>query len=154
MSKISDEVGLGVFQVIERGIPTEKVWQVLQIKIREPNLFLSVSDVVHRSSDDGLGTFREMSMGPNRIKENIYSDKQNLEVKFVVIHENNEHVNKIYIDPETSVRTLEFYKRDSTTKERIHWAVPKKVALEGIQKCLEMARKINEENEDAKARIH
>jgi hypothetical protein len=151
MSDLSGEVGLGASQVIENDITTENVWQVLQIKIKEPNLFLPVSDVVHRPSDDGLGIYREMSIGPKRVKENIYADERNLEVKFVVINENNEHVNKIHIDPETGVRTLEFYKRDSTTKERIHWSAPKKIAVEGIQNCLEMARKISKEAEDSKA---
>jgi hypothetical protein len=114
-------------------------------------LFLPVSDVVHRPSDDGLGTYREMSIGPNRVKESIYADERNLEVKFVVINENNEHVNKIHIDPETAVRTLEFYKRDSTTKGRIHWSAPKKIAVEGIQNCLGMARKLSKEAKDSKA---
>jgi hypothetical protein len=140
-----EEVGMGVSQVIESEIPTEKVWQVLQIKITEPNLFIPVTDVVHRPSEDGLGVYREMTMGPNRIKENIYTDEKNLEVKFVIVDEKGEIVNRIVNDPETNVRILEFYQRDSTSKERIHWAAPKKVGISGLQKCLEMAKKMNGE---------
>jgi hypothetical protein len=139
-----EEVGLGISQEIENEIPTEKVWQVLLIKITEPNLFIPVTDVVHRPSDDGVGTYREMSMGPHRIIENIYPDKENFEIKFVDVDENSEIVNRIVIDPASKSRSLEFYKRDSTSKQRIHWAIPRKGGEEGIRKCLEMAKKFQE----------
>ncbi len=133
--------GLGKGLEIPDDISNEKVWQVLLIKIQQPSLFLPVTDVVTRPSDDGAGTYREMSMGPNRITENIYTDESIYEVNFSVANDENDHVNIILTDA-TGKRTLEFYKRNSTTKERVPWTVPAHVALGGITKVLEMARTI------------
>ena len=67
-------VDLGVALDIPVDIPTDKVWQVFMIKVQQPNLFLPVTDVYCRPSDDGKGTYREMTQGPNRIIENIYAN--------------------------------------------------------------------------------
>lgn len=131
-------VGLGVSQTIAEDISTEQVWKALLIKIKEPNLFLPVTDVITRPSEDGRGTYREMSLGPNRIIENIYADEALLEVKFVVENDIVEHVNIIHTN--NGVRTLEFYKRHSQTGERVQWDAPKQVGLGGIEKVLEKAR--------------
>ncbi len=131
-------VGLGVSQPIAEDISTEQVWKALLIKIKEPNLFLPVTDVVTRPSDDGRGTYREMNVGPNRIIENIYADEALLEVKFVVKDDIIEHVNIVHTN--NGVRTLEFYKRHSQTGERVQWDAPKRLALGGIEKVLEKAR--------------
>lgn len=133
-----EPVGLGVSQNIAEDISTAQVWKALLIKIKEPNLFLPVSDVTTRPSDDGRGTYREMSIGPNRMIENIYADEALLEVKFVVEGDVIEHVNIIHA--KDGVRTLEFYKRHSQTGERVHWDAPKRLALGGVEKVLEMAR--------------
>jgi hypothetical protein len=131
--------GMGVAMEIPEAIATDKVWEVLLIKIKQPDLFLPVSDVLTRPSDDGLGTYREMSAGPNktRVFENIYADESIHEVKFRVANDDAEHVNVILC--KDGVRTLEFYKRLSSDKEKVHWAVPGKMALGGIQKVLDMA---------------
>jgi hypothetical protein len=139
----NDELaGLGIKMEIPDDISTEKVWEVLLIKIKQPNLFLPVTDVVTRVSDDGLGTYREMSMGPNRIVENIYADESKLEVSFVVIDDPTDHVNIIHTDAVTGTRTLEFYKRNTKTQERVHWSVPAKIGLTGMEKIFDMARTI------------
>lgn len=136
----NEEVGLGVAMEIPDEISTEKVWEVLLIKIKQPNLFLPVTDVVTRPSDDGLGIYREMSIGPNRITENIYANEALHEVVFNVINDDTEHVNIIMPNQETGGRTLEFFKRLTSNKEeRVHWNAPKKLALGGIAKVLEMA---------------
>lgn len=142
MSITADEeqaAGLGIALEIPDEISTEKVWQVLLIKIKQPNLFLPVTDVVTRTSDDGLGTYREMSLGPNRIIENIYADESLLEVNFNVTNDPEEHVNIITID-KSGKRMLEFYKRNSETKERVFWTVPAKIGLTGMAKIFEMAK--------------
>lgn len=142
MSSAEEEsmAGMGIAMDIPDDITTEKVWQVLLVKIKQPNLFLPVTDVVTRVSDDGVGTYREMSLGPNRITENIYYDETILEVNFIVANDPNEHVNIIVVDKDTGKRTLEFYKRNSDTKERVHWAVPAKTGLAGMGKIFDMAR--------------
>lgn len=61
-------------------------------------------------------------------------------VKGVIVNEPNEHVNIILQDEETGKRTLEFYKRNSETKERVHWAMPAKVIAGGLIKVLDMAK--------------
>ena len=137
--EIIEEAGLGAAKEIPEDVSNEKVWQALLIKIKQPNLFLPVSDIVTRPSDDAIGTYREMSLGPRRIIENIYTDDSIFEVKFVVTNDPTEHVNIIHTDASTGKRTLEFYLRDKTTKERLLWHVPKHVALGGIQKVIEMA---------------
>lgn len=136
-----EAVGMGVSMEIPEEIPTAKVWEALLIKIKQPNLFLPVTDVVTRPSDDGLGVYREMSIGPKRIFENIYANEELLEVVFNVIDDDNEHVNIILVEEGTGRRTLEFYKRLSSNKnERVHWDAPKKIGLGGVAKVLEMAR--------------
>jgi hypothetical protein len=138
--------GMGVAMEIPEAIATDKVWEVLLIKIKQPDLFLPVSDVLTRPSDDGLGTYREMT-APNktRVFENIYADESIHEVKFRVADDAAEHVNVIVTkdgcNGGAGVRTLEFYKRLSTSEGevKVHWAVPGKMALGGIQKVLDMA---------------
>lgn len=131
--------GMGNGIEIPAHVSNEKVWEVLLLKIQKPNLFLPVTDVLTRTSDDGCGTYREMSLGPNRIIENIFTDASIHEVKFVVNNDEYEHVNIILTDPVTGTRTLEFYKRHSISKEKVSWAAPKKVVLGGIAKVLGMA---------------
>lgn len=141
-SSESELAGMGIKMEIPEDIPTENVWKVLLIKIKQPDLFLPVTDVVTRPSDDGRGTYREMSMGANRIIENIYTDESIYEVNFSVENDETDHVNIILTDPTTGKRTLEFYKRNSATKERVFWAGPAAIGLGGIRKVLDMARTI------------
>ncbi len=79
----------------------------LKEKIVKPQRFLPVTDVLHRVSDDGRGTYREMSLGPQRIIENIYHDNAGL-VRFVVVDDENEHINIIEHDAVT-VRYIFWY---------------------------------------------
>ncbi len=140
MAAPPEMTGLGVGVEIEPSLTSEAVWQVLLLKIQKPNLFLPVQDVFVRPSDDGAGTYREMTMTSTgaRVTENIYAAP--FEVRFVVVNDENEHVNIITTDA-AGVRHLEFYKRVAASKERVPWAAPKAVALGGINAVLEMARK-------------
>jgi len=132
--------GLGVGIEIDDDLSTEKVWQVLESKVLRPDLFLPVEDIVTRPSDDGKGTYREMTTKFNtanglperRVIENIYCLKDVLEVLFVVVDDKNEHVNAITTAP-NGKRSLEFFLRDAVTRERVDWYVPKKVVHGGIQ---------------------
>ncbi len=142
MSATIEEAGLGVNLEIPTEISNEKLWDALIIKIEKPQLMLPVTDVIHRVSDDGVGTYREMSVGPKRMIENIYSDKLIWEVVFKSVTGDTEIVNIINTNTATGVRNLEFFMRDSITKERIHWAAPKSLGLGGIQKTLELARSL------------
>lgn len=135
-----EQVGLGVAATIPTDVTTKQVWQALVIKIKQPNLFLPATDIFTRPSDDGKGTYREMSVGPARILENIYADESLLEVKFIVTDDVIEHVNIIHTDATTGERTLEFYKRHSLTGERVFWDVPKQGGLGAINKVLEYAK--------------
>ena len=132
--------GLGAGIDIDELVTTDAVWKVLLLKIEQPQLFLPVTDVIYRKSDDGLGTYREMTVNANgatkRMLENIYSDYGVLEVVFRVIDSNLEHVNTIRNNPDTGKRMLEFYQRSISTKERISWEVPRELALGGIRKVL------------------
>jgi hypothetical protein len=78
-------------------------------------------------------------MAERRVIENIYTNKEDLEVLFVVIDDKNEHVNAITTSADGK-RSLEFFLRDATTKERVNWYVPKAVVHGGISKVLEKAR--------------
>ena len=82
-------------------------------------------------------------MGPNTIKENIYADHSTNEVTFVNTEEPEEIMNCITTNS-AGVRSLEFYRRDSNTKERLEWSVPKHIALNGIQACIDRATRILE----------
>lgn len=142
MSEVAqvEQIGLGVAATIPEEITTKQVWQALIVKIKQPNLFLPATDIVTRPSDDGKGTFREMSVGPARIFENIYADESLLEVKFVVTDDIIEHVNIIHTNATTGERTLEFYKRHSQTGEKVFWDMPKLGGLGAINKVLEYSR--------------
>jgi hypothetical protein len=73
--------GLGVAIEIEDSLPTELVWEELCLKIQHPEQYLPVTDVLTRPSEDGQGTYREMTTAFNaasglperRIIENIYA---------------------------------------------------------------------------------
>lgn len=135
--------GLGVSMDIEETLSSDAVWAVLELKVKEPHRFLPVKDVLTRPSDDGAGTYREMTMSFSgaRMVENIYTTGAPLyEVRFVVVNDENEHVNIITTDAATGRRKLEFYKRVAASKERVPWAAPAAVALGGIKAVLEMAR--------------
>jgi hypothetical protein len=84
------------------------------------------------------GTYREMSLGPNRIIENIYIDHEKLEVRFVIVGGTTEHVNAITTDG-NGVRKLEFFVRDKDTHERAEWKIARDMLLGGVQKCLDRA---------------
>ena len=135
-------VGLGASLPIEDSVSSDSVWKVLLEKIQNPQLFLPVEDVISRTSDDGLGTYREMTIPSMnaRMIENIYVDKSIWEVKFVRTDTSLEHVN--IITDVDGVRKLEFYQRDSITKERVPWHAPKEVALGGISKVLKRAKEL------------
>jgi len=129
---------------IDSSMATEKMWEVLLIKIKQPNLFLPATDVVHRPSDDHLGTYVEFTIRDQRVKVNVYVDEANLEAKFIDAEDHAEIVHKIHVNPETDSRSLEFYRRDSATKERMHWQAPKKTVLDALQKCLDMAKRMTD----------
>ena len=138
MPDAAEEAGLGAAQEIPPSTRTSDVWAVLEQKVQRPDLFLPVTDVVARPSDDGRGTYREMTLGERRIVENIYCDAAKHEVLFVVVDAATEHVNLITTDAE-GVRRLEFFLRDKATLERAPWHVPKAVAMGGIAKVLAAA---------------
>jgi len=145
--RMAELSGLGVGIEIEDSLADDEVWKVLEFKVTSPQTFLPVTDVVHRPSDDGKGTYREMTtmfnaangLPERRIIENIYCLKDKLEVLFVVCDDKNEHVNAININSEGK-RQLEFYLRDAATKERVEWLAPKAVVHNGIAAVLRMAR--------------
>ena len=132
----------GAFVEIVESLSSERIWEVLIDKIQHPNSYLPVTDVKCRVSDDGLGTYREMTFisSGNIIIENIYADREIFEVKFVVKDDEKEHVNIILTSAETGQRRLEFYARHSVTKERVFWSAPRLLAIGGINKVLEKAR--------------
>ena len=133
-------VGTGIASVeIEPSLSLEHVMLALREKIVTPQFFLPVTDVVYRVSDDCKGTYREMSLGPNRIIENIYHNNKDI-VRFVVVDDVNEHVNLIFTDPATGKSHLQFFKRNTTTLAPVHWPAPLAVAIGGIKKVLERAR--------------
>lgn len=84
-----------------------------------------------------------MNIGLKRLKENIYFDVRNLEVRFINCDGSAEVVNLILTDA-LGVRRLEFFARDINSRERKEWPVPKQMALNGIQKCLDAARSVDE----------
>ena len=141
--------GLGAVVEIEDSLPTEKVWTILLDKIQRPDKYLPVTDVVARPSDDGKGTYREMTIKMpsadgfevRRIIENIYADESTHEIQFVVTNVDKIHINKI-ISTSEGKRTLEFYLRKKDSEERVFWDVPKNVAIGGINTVLQKAREL------------
>ena len=134
----TDEAGMGCSMDIPVYIPTEKVVEILKHKILYPNDYLPVTDITTRVSEDGLGTYREMSLGERRIIENIYYDEVKYEVRFETFPSTPpflEHVNIITFGS-NGERALEFYARNAKTLERVHWHAPKSVALGGIKNVL------------------
>ena len=140
--RTDEQVGFGFLMEVPGDVSTEKLWEVMLTKIKQPELFLPVTDVVWRPTDDGRAIYREMSMGPHRMIEDIFSDNSKFEVIFVVTNasEMEDHINVINIDATTGVRSLEFYKRHSETKERTWWAPPKKMVEVAMNKMFDMAR--------------
>jgi hypothetical protein len=82
---MAEQVGVaGAALDVDPAVKLENLIIVLKDKILHPDKYLPVSNVFTRPSDDGKGTYREMSLGPNRIIENIYWDQEELEVQFKV----------------------------------------------------------------------
>ena len=81
-----ESAGLGVSIEIDDSLPTALVWEVLCHKVLSPQDYLPVTDVLTRPSDDGKGTYREMTTAFNaanglperRIIENIYTVSSHL----------------------------------------------------------------------------
>ena len=97
----------GVQLPVPSHLRDEFLWQALKIKVLHPDQFLPVTDVkvrlLHvvsspvwhskcaltselwqtRTSDDGTGTYREMTLNGSVITENIYLNEDALEVTFV-----------------------------------------------------------------------
>lgn len=132
----------GASAQVPEDVSIEQLWQSLVIKITQPNIFLPVTVQVTRPSDDGKGIYREMSLGPKSIIENIYERKDDLEVVFQNVGSDDEIVNAITIDKDTDVRTLSFFQRKISTKERLEWAVPLSVVQNGVDKTIEHAKSI------------
>lgn len=140
---VDQQVGTaGVSMPIPSTLSTADLWVALKTKITQPNLFLPVTVLVARPSDDGKGTYREMTLGERVMKENIYEDVDALEVKFQIVGTNEEIVNAILTDAATGDRTLTFFSRKIDTKERTHWIAPKAVAQNGVVKTIEHAEKM------------
>ena len=142
-------VDLGV--EIEPELSTDAIWAVLLEKIEQPDRFLPVKDISCRQSDDGKGTYLEMTTTfhaatgrpEQRVIENIYSYAEpTWEVVFEHTYDDDEVVNKIQIDGENA-RRLEFFLRNKITKERVNWQIPKAIGINGIRGVLEMARTNN-----------
>jgi hypothetical protein len=128
---------------IEESLASGHVMGALKEKILNPQMFLPVTDVVSRVSDDGKGTYREMTVNmPSgasmRMIENIYHNNVDV-VRFCVCGDNDEHVNLIHTDA-TGGRHLQFFKRNTSTLEPVHWPAPMAIAIGGIQKTLDRAR--------------
>jgi hypothetical protein len=128
---------------IEESLASLHVMAALKEKILNPQNFLPVTDVISRVSEDGKGTYREMTVNmpsgsSSRMIENIYHNDVDV-VRFCVCGDNNEHVNFIHTDA-TGGRHLQFFKRNTSTLEPVHWPAPMAVAVGGIHKVLERAR--------------
>jgi hypothetical protein len=125
----------GVSLEIDADLPTAHVMTALKEKIVNPQRFLPVTNVRCRPSDDGAGTYREMTvtMGDKTsvMIENIYHDNVGL-VRFVVVDDPNEHINVIEHDAATGARRLKFGKRNSTTHEAVFWCVSDGAQLDAI----------------------
>ena len=141
--------GLGVSVDIEDSLPNEKIWTILLRKIQRPQDYLPVFDVITKPTEDGNGTYREMSIEvqtkdgveTKRIVENIYAYESSYEVQFVVLSNDSIHINKIITSPEGK-RTLEFYLRLKDSEERVPWNAPRDIALKGINAVLQKAREL------------
>lgn len=136
--QVSEEVGLGVSVIIPDNVTTDEVWEGQLIKILNPSLVLPVTDVVTHESDDKISTYREMTLGTTRYKEIIYADKSIYTVNYFNLTDYTEIVNVIVFN--NGVRSLEYYKRNSETKERIHWNAIKKDAIVAIQKAIDIVK--------------
>ncbi len=65
-------------------------------------LFLSITPSQTRPSDDGKGTYREMTLGGNVIVENIYLNQAALEVTFV----KTDGLGEVHATPRLSPRPI------------------------------------------------
>lgn len=143
MSDAFELVGLGFSTDVPNNVSTENLWQTLNIKNYQPELFLPYFNAKTRPSDDGLGLYREMtrntSEGPITFCENIYCDISKWEMTFVNTKDSSEIINVINIDPISGKRTMEFYKRNSSTKERERWEIPLPAAIEAHRKMYDYA---------------
>jgi len=146
----SDEVGLGVTGSPIKGVDIRSVWEMMALKITQPNLFLPVEDV--KIIDCGVYTRREMRFAAEGhplfghiYKEKIYHnfDGQTGEIRFVIIEDNGEesdleHVNALNKDP----ATIEYYQRKRSTGERVYWNAPKAAVIDAIAKTVKMAEDV------------
>ena len=95
---MTDNAGMGVSIEIQGTISTDNVWKALELKVYSPQEFLPVANVITRPSDDGKGTYREMTTTwftaqgkpENTILENIYCLRDDLEVIFVDVNSHKE----------------------------------------------------------------
>lgn len=135
-------IGSGISIRIPDDLKISKVWKALLIEIKQPHLFLPATQVKCRLTDDGLGTFREMVVGREHIKESIYASEESREVRYSVEGKSIEKIHAITQDKETGIHSVEIYQQHPITKERIQWHASKAPFVAAIEKMFEMARKI------------
>ena len=141
----TEEVGLGVSSgPIENVTPDflAKIWKHMVVKIKQPNLFLPVTNVKTEDCDGYVKRSMELKTNGDVLKENIYSefDGETGEIRFVVLKDgketDNEIINALYKDPPR----IEYFQRSISSGERVHFGVPKHLVLEAISKTIEFAR--------------
>jgi len=144
-------VGLGCESAVFSNVKLGPLWEAMVVKIKRPDLFLPVTNVVTEDRDGFVYRSMHMTALGGTIREHIYANEKLHEIRFVVLNEDNtesdhEHINKLHILNEAQTEfKLEYYQRKTGSagaqSDRIFWKVPADTVRKAFVKTIEMANK-------------
>jgi len=141
---------MGVMGDPIEGADIKAVWNMMVLKIKQPQLFLPVKNV--KTTDHGSYVAREMEFAAKGhplfghiYREKIYKtfDGESGEIRFVILSDDGaetdlEHVNSLYKNP----ARIEYYQRKRSNGERVYWNGPRAAVRLSIEKTVKMAGEI------------
>lgn len=130
-------VGMGFQSPYTVSIPYDYIWVAMVDKVYNTSDYLPVTDVktIDRSPTH---VFRGMKLGDKQIDEEIYLDKENGEIKFVLIDVDEVHVNKFHKDKQL----FEYY-NENKKGERIPWNVSQSIVLKAMDQTVKKAEQLS-----------
>jgi hypothetical protein len=139
-----EPVGLGFCSDPIEGVGAGALWEMMLLKVAQPELFLPVKAVECRVGE--AATWRTMTFdgpGPMHgrvILENIYADEASGEIQFVSLDEAGEETDAVVMNVllQDPLR-IEYFQRHGKTKERTFWPAPKAGAMSAIAKTVELS---------------
>lgn len=150
--RVSDEelIGMGYTSEELTGVSVDGLWEALVYKSRKPQEFMDVTDVRAEDRRGFLSRSMKVKANGKTVHEHIYCSERKGEMVYRVVDDKtkresqDERVISIRKDP----LRLEFFHRHASDGYRSYWAAPKAVVSGLVAGIVELAKKLESNNED------